>query len=106
MKKISRALAVAALAFFATSCATLGSSAGSGLLYTGVRDGLSATSNPVGAKVGSSSATNIFGLVAIGDASIQTAANSAGIKRISHVDIKKTGFLGIFSTSTIYVYGE
>lgn len=107
MKKIlSRvaALAVAAIAF--SSCATVSTSVGSGLWYTNVTDGVTATSNAVGTKVGTAKASNVLGAIAIGDASVQTAANSAGIKRISHVDVQKTSILGLFSSSTIYVYGE
>lgn len=106
MKNLARVFAVAAVAFFATSCATVGTSVGAGGWYTKVKDGVSATSNPIGAKIGTASATNILGILATGDASIQTAANSAGIKRISHIDVEKTSVLGLFSKSTIYVYGE
>ncbi|MDE6795827.1 MAG: TRL-like family protein [Muribaculaceae bacterium] len=77
-----------------------------GVLYTGVTEGQIATSNTLGTKVGTSSSTGVLGLVSVGDASIQAAANSANIKKISHVDIKKTSILGLFATYQTIVYGE
>lgn len=107
MKKIvTRVAALALAAMLLPSCAAIGSSVGGGLLYTGVKDGVTATSNPLGTKVGTAKASNILGVVAMGDASIQAAANSAGIKKISHVDVEKKSLLGLFSSCTIYVYGE
>lgn len=107
MKKIvTRVAALALAAMFLPSCAMIATSVGGATLYTDVKDGVTATSNPLGTKVGTSKASNILGVVAMGDASIQTAANSAGIKRISHVDVQKKNLLGLFSSCTIYVYGE
>lgn len=55
--------------------------AGVGALYTGMTSGECVTSNTLGNKVGVSSATNVLGLVAVGDAGIEAAAKQAGIKR-------------------------
>ncbi len=105
MKKIS--LAIAAIATLAmTSCAILPTELGTAGLYTNVQVGNTATANSVGHKVGSAQAMNFLGLFAIGDASINSAANKGGIKKISHVDVQKSNFLGIYSTYTTYVYGE
>lgn len=97
---------VSALALFMTSCATLSTPVGTADLYTQVKSGEGITSNQVGTKVGTASASNVLGLVATGDASIQTAANSAGIKKISHIDSEKTNILGLYSTYKVFVYGE
>lgn len=105
MKKIYLA-AVASIALFASSCAMIGTPAGVGAFYTGVTSGEAVTSNNLGKKVGQSSATNVLGLVATGDASIAAAAKEAGIKKISHVDSKKTSILGIFGTYKTIVYGD
>lgn len=106
MKKVLLS-AVAAVALLATSCAVVNTPVGTGFLYTSVTSGDLATSNTLtGKKVGQSSATNILGLVATGNAGIELAAKNAGIKKISHVDSKKTTILGIFSTYTTTVYGE
>ena len=105
MKKIILS-ACCVLALGLASCSTVTSGSGLGILYTGVSEGQIATSNPVGHKVGTSSSVGVLGLVSIGDASINTAANSAGISKISHVDVKKTSILGIYSNYTTVVYGE
>lgn len=105
MKKLAM-IAATGLTLLATSCAMVPTGAGIGALYTGVSEGKAVTSNGVGKKVGQSSATNVLGIVATGDASINTAAKNAGIKKISHVDVKKTSVLGIFANYTTIVYGE
>lgn len=104
MKKVFVLIAAASLAL--TSCAVVTTSAGVATLYTDVKEGLTATSNVTGTKVGTASATGILGLVATGDASIQTASHAGGIKKISHVDTQKTSILGIFTKFTTIVYGE
>ena len=66
-------------------------------------------SGPVGSganvKRGESVAKGIV-CVAIGDASIETAAKNGGIKKIHHVDTKTTNVLGVYSEYTTIVYGE
>jgi len=76
------------------------------LIYTDVKAPEAVTSNAGKSKVGTAMATSIMGLVAQGDASIETAAKSAGITRIQHVDYHSTSILGIYSTFTVTVYGE
>jgi len=105
MKKIVLSLS-AVTALTLASCSTISTGAGIGAIYTGVTEGQIATSNTVGTKVGTSSSVGVLGIVAIGDASIQKAAKEAGIKKISHVDVKKTGVLGLFAQYKTVVYGE
>lgn len=105
MKKFAFAI-IAATALFTSSCAIVGTPVGVGTLYTGVTTGEAVTANTLGKKVGQSTANNILGIVATGDASITTAAKNGGIKKISHVDSKKTSVLGIFSSYTTIVYGD
>lgn len=105
MKKIVLSLGTV-LAIALTSCSTISTGAGVGAIYTGVTEGQIATSNTVGTKVGTSSSIGVLGIVAIGDASIQSAAKEAGITKISHVDVKKTGVLGLFAQYKTIVYGE
>lgn len=88
------------------SCSIVTTQSGMGVLYTGVTEGQMVTSNQLGTKVGTSNSIGVLGLVSIGDASIQTAANSAGIKTISHVDAKKSSILGLFAKYEVLVYGE
>ncbi len=102
MKNFFKAVVVIATLSL-SSCATLPNVAS---LYTDVTEPVTATSNVVGTKVGKASATNVLGIVAMGNASINAAAKDGGITKISHVDIKKFSLLGLFSTITTFVYGE
>ncbi len=77
-----------------------------GFVYTGTKAPVAVTENPKGTKKGQSSATSILGWFAFGDASIQQAANDAGITKISHVDEESTNVLGLFAKYTVTVYGE
>lgn len=106
MKKVLLSLAAVALAApVFTSCATAVTPVGAGL-FTSVKSGAQVTSNTLGTKVGRASASNFLGLFVSGDASIETAAKSAGIKKVSHVDVRQTSTLGLFGRYTVYVYGE
>jgi uncharacterized lipoprotein YajG len=68
---------------------------------------VTATSNPVGAKVGEATGTGYLGFLVIDvDASIQTAAKNAGITKISTVDFKRTDLFGIIQTYTCIVTGN
>ena len=68
---------------------------------------VSATENPVGSKVGESSGGIWFGLLGKADASMQTAANNAGITEISTVDTEFFSVLGfLFIRFTTTVTGE
>lgn len=62
---------------------------------------VTATSNPIGSKVGTARAFNVGGLWTEGDYSIRTAAKNGKITKISTVDIQKSqycGFIYIFET--------
>ena len=67
---------------------------------------LTATSNPVGKKVGTSKATFIFGICFGGDYSVQTAAKNGGITKISTVDVRNYNALGVVVTRKVIVTGE
>ena len=103
MKKTMMLVATVAIAITMSSCAAVGTI---GALYTGHTKPTAVTSNVVGSKVGVAKCTGILGLVAVGDAGVNTAAKLAGITQISHVDVKTTSVLGIFTTETYMVYGN
>lgn len=66
-----------------------------------------ATSNAVGSKVGTSTATGYLGFLFFNaDAGIRSAAKNGGITKISTVDIKQTSLLGIIVTYETTVTGE
>ncbi|MBO2011359.1 TRL-like family protein [Hymenobacter negativus] len=65
------------------------------------------SSNPIGSKVGSSTATVFLGVLSFGgDASIQAAAKKGGITRVSTVDMKQSNILFIYQQFTTMVTGE
>lgn len=99
MKKIFIA-AVAACGLCVTSCGS------AGMIYTDYVTAGTATSNTLGSKVGTSKRTSVLGLVSIGNSGIQEAARDAGIKKVSHVDVREFSVLGLFTSVTTYVYGE
>jgi hypothetical protein len=76
-----------------------------GLIYTDVKGPVAATSAK-GAKIGTSCASSILGLVAQGDASIDAAASSAGITEIRSVDDAAYSVLGIYGTYCVTVHGN
>ncbi|MBI48996.1 MAG: hypothetical protein CL850_01730 [Crocinitomicaceae bacterium] len=68
---------------------------------------IGATSNPVGSKVGTSSATCYLGYVCFdGDAGIQAAAKAGGITKISTVDYRQKNTLNILVTHECIVTGN
>jgi hypothetical protein len=105
MRKIKLLALVAAAGFMLSSCAFTKAPL-NGFIYTGMKSPVTATSNSVSTKVGTAQASSILGWVATGDASIQAAAKSAGITKISHVDAESMSILGLYATYKIYVYGE
>ena len=56
-------------------------------------------------KVGEAKAEGII-LVAFGDSSISTAMRNGGITRVHHVDSEEINVLGIYSRTTVKVYGD
>lgn len=77
-----------------------------GFLFTNTESPLTATSGPRGSKHGKASSASILGILAMGESSIQSAADRAGIKTISHVDVASYSILGIYASYTVHVYGE
>ena len=60
----------------------------------------------VPAKRGEASTSNILGLVAWGDASVETAARNGGIKEIQAADYEFMSVLGVYSSYTTIVLGD
>lgn len=105
MKNMKKIFMCAVTGLFLCSCGATKSPV-MGFVYTDVTSGNAVTSNSLGSKVGRSQATGILGIVATGDASYQTAAKSAGISKISHVDENSYTILGIYTKYETIVYGE
>jgi hypothetical protein len=108
--KSLKVLAVAALlSTVFTGCVVMPHGGiGAGGIYTNVTEPFAVGPNEGSGslKRGEASATNILGIIAIGDYSIGTAAANGGIKSIKSVDVNVTNILFIFGKTTTIVYGE
>lgn len=78
----------------------------SGYLFTSTETPISATQAVRGTKHGTASSASILGLIAFGESSIESAADRAKIKSISHVDAESYSILGLYASYTVHVYGE
>jgi hypothetical protein len=87
-------------------CAAYAVAPVTGFLYTDVQGPMTATESTGSSKVGTATCSSILGLVAQGDASIETAAKNGGITKIHHVDYYSKSILGVYATFTVKVYGE
>jgi hypothetical protein len=78
-----------------------------GVIYTNVASGVAGGDGPVKySKVGKAEAQSVLGLIATGDASIQTAAKNGDIKTIKYVDYHVENILGVIGRYTTTVYGD
>jgi len=105
MKKLKSIALAGAAALMLSSCATVSTPVGA-VIFSEVSSPVAVSSNTVGSKVGTAEATSILGIFATGDASINAAAQSAGITKISHVDQQGFHVLGFFARYKVMVYGE
>ena len=84
-------------------CATAASPV-TGMLYSNVSAPLTATEAPDQAqRVGRASVRSILGIIATGDASINTAAPNGGIREIHYVDYESQNFFGVLAEFTVVV---
>jgi hypothetical protein len=60
----------------------------------------------IGDKEGRSTSICILGLVSVGDAGVQSAAEEGEITRIDHIGYEMFNVLGIFMAWNTVVYGE
>lgn len=103
---MKRLLVASALAFALSGCA-VATSPVNGIFYKNVTTPAMVTgSADKPNKVGRSYARSFFGLVATGDASIETAAKNGGIVKIHHVDYETQVFFGVMADFTTVVYGN
>lgn len=96
------------LVIYLTGCGAHAKSPLTGFLYSDVTVPVpsSIDNNVKPLKSGTAFAQSILGWVAIGDASIRTAARNGGITKIHHVEQHSQSVLGIVATYTVTVYGE
>ena len=90
---------------------TVSSASAMGLFYTDASYPVTATgvTSPTDLsklKSGTSKATNILWVVELGDAGIDAAAKSGGIKKINYIDINEKTIFIFYRKITTTVYGE
>jgi len=87
-----------------TGCAT---NVPVGGIYTQLKLPLDTTSNGAKSpKVGTAECISVLTLIAIGDASIETAKQNGGITKVHHVDWDVENILGVYGKYKVIVYGE
>jgi hypothetical protein len=95
--------------FILSSCGgTTRSGVTTGLLFSTWSDTISGVSdNSVETtKQGEACATNILGLVASGDSSIETAKRNGGVKKVAFADTTYLNVLGLFQKGCTVVKGQ
>ena len=98
-------IAIAFSAIALSGCA-VGRGPVHGMLYQDTTYGMGATSNQAGNRVGEACASQILGLVATGDASIEAARRNGGITMISSIDEVTNNYLGVYGKSCTIVRGR
>ena len=102
-------LSIAVVTLLLTGCTTAPFMPSTGALYTNNKAPLQLEYNntDLGHKVGQASSHSFVGLFAFGDTSVQAAAKDGNIKVIKHTDYEFTNvFFGLFTKTTVYVYGD
>ncbi|MEN9581970.1 MAG: hypothetical protein RJA70_4979 [Pseudomonadota bacterium] len=79
---------------------------GHGLFYASNRTNELTSDNPIGTKKGEACASSVLGLVTTGDASVASAAQSAGISKVATVDNRYDQVLGLYASYCVSVTGE
>lgn len=89
---------------FLTSCANMTQS-GMGTIYTDVKEPVIAKNGIPSHKTGRACQTSWFGLVALGDASVEAAKKNGDITMVSTIDIEKK-FLLVYGSACTVVKGH
>lgn len=78
----------------------------SGAWYTDVKGPITVTDAYGGTAMGQACATSILGLVATGDASLETAKKNGGVAQVTAVDHTSNSILGFYAKFCTVVYGK
>jgi len=76
-----------------------------GIMFADIKGPLVVGDGAVG-KTGTSECVSFLGLVAMGDASYETAMKNGQITKINHADFHMFNILGLYAKTTVTVYGE
>jgi len=77
-----------------------------GVIYTDVQDAVNATYSQRPTKLGTACANSYLGLIAMGDASINTARENGHINSVSSVDYSTWSILGLYTKYCVNVRGN
>ena len=78
-----------------------------GMIFTSVKEPVTATSLPTATKKVQGSNMSILNLVGFGNSSIEALAKQGGISQIKNVDKETFSILfGLFTSETFTIYGE
>lgn len=77
-----------------------------GLLFTGVKGPVNSNEGTDVSSEGTACATNVLGLLAFGDASIEAAKRDGDIERVTTVDHQTTSILGLYAQFCTNAYGS
>ena len=89
-----------------TGCAMVAAPVSNGALITNLRGPGHVTTLTESPKMGTGCATNLLGLIAMGDASIDTAKRSARITEVASVDYDSFSVLGVYARFCVLVRGK
>lgn len=105
MKNI-KALFIGATISVLTGCALVGGPVSNGVLLTNLRGPGHATTLTEAPKMGTGCSSNILGLIATGDSSIDAAKRSVNITQVASVDYDSFSVLGIYARFCVIVRGK
>jgi len=104
------ACAVLIGALFLTGCANYGAPLipPMGLIYEDVKAPMDVDfdKTTLGSKQGTAESMSILGLIALGDCSINTAADNGNIMSVTHADYQYFNVLGVYQKFTTIAYGD
>lgn len=105
MGKLLGSLALVAML---SGCAMTGllSGTGKGGIYTDFTEAVAVTSNDGASKMGKACTSNILGIAAMGDASVDAAKKNGGISKVASIDGEVFNVLGLYGTYCTIVRGN
>ncbi len=78
-----------------------------GIIFTSVKEPVTATSLPTASKKIQGANISILNLVGFGNSSIESLAKQGGISQIKNIDKETFSiFFGLFTSETFTIYGE
>ncbi len=103
MKNFVKLAVVAGAVSLLAGCATYNPQ---GSLYNGVKTGMTANNNVSAVKTGQACSNSYLGLIAVGDASIESAKANGGITNVATINYTTNNVLGIYGEYCVVVSGN